>query len=349
MEYTVSIIIPYYCTPVEVFSKCMGSILSAGLSDVEIIVIDDGSPEKYWPIVDKYAEEMNTRIIRVANAGVSSARNRGIQEAKGKWILFADSDDYMNPSSLNEVVAYARNNEGDIVIFNGGSDDGEIHYNTTFLKQGINYAAKKEDRLSLMESALAVGIIPKGYIQYFSLGAPYCKLLRTDFLRQNHLQFDVNVKFAEDTLFSLNIYKDATDIRFFDIYLYFYVEYSQSVTRKYRPGLSKDMSVFFDKTYSFLKNNNIYVDLEYAYLLRAEFEITRAFFMEFFHQQNDDRDARKKYLEFIHQEPYRTALEKDYLPVGNIKTRVFRVLLKRGYGRSYRMLKTINRLSHRRK
>ena len=344
MDCFISFVIPYYCTSSELFNRCMSSILSTELDNIEIIVIDDGSPKEYQPIVDAYASYKHVRIIRTSNEGVSAARNRGIQEAKGKWILFIDSDDYINTFSLNLINDFAKDYEGDVVILNGGRDiNGTIDYNTTFLQQGINYASTKEGKLRLMESALSLGKIPRGYVQYFTLGAPYCKLIRVDFLKQNDLIFDTDVKFAEDTLFSLNLYHNAKEIQYLDLYFYYYDQSSGSVTRKYRPGLSKDMDVFFEKTKSFLDRNDLYKDLEYAFLLRAEFEVLRSLKFEFFHIQNTDKDANQKYIEFIRKEPYRTALKKDYFPPKNIKQRVFRAFIKRGYGKIWYMARRIKR------
>lgn len=252
----------------------MNSILLADLEDIEILIIDDGSSEEYFEIVDQYKNNSQIRIIRTKNMGVSSARNRGILEAKGKWLLFIDSDDYVDPQSLREIEYYAKNHKSDVVIVSGGRDDnGKIDYNTNFLKQEINYAANDRDRIALMESALSVGILPKGYKQYFSLGAPYCKLLSVDYLRNKNLLFDENVKFAEDTLFSLQIYLSANDIRYLDVNLYYYVNNTQSATRRFRPGLSKDMDMFFDRICAFIDNNNLWDSLEKAFYLRAEFEV----------------------------------------------------------------------------
>lgn len=343
MEYLISVVIPFYCTPSELFIRCMNSILLADLEDIEILIIDDGSSEEYFEIVDQYNNNPQIRIIRTRNMGVSSARNRGILEAKGKWILFVDSDDYVDPQSLRKIEHYAKSHKGDVVIVSGGRDDnGKIDYNTNFLIEGLNYAANDRDKTALMESALSVGILPIGYKQYFSLGAPYCKLLSVDYLRNNNLLFNENVKFAEDTLFSLQIYLSANDIRYLDVNLYYYVNNTQSVTRRFRPGLSKDMDVFFEKTNLFLKENRVATVLERAYLIRAEFEVTRVFYLEFFNPKNRDSNNRRNYFEFIEREPYCSALKANYLPVGNFKQRVFKLLVHTGKGNAYILLKNVN-------
>lgn len=313
MDCLLSIVIPFYCTPKELFRKCMSSLLSAQLDCMEIIVVNDGSSEEYTPILDSFQNEKSVRVIHTPNAGVSSARNRGIHEAKGKWIMFVDSDDYVNPAVLVKAVHYIQNHQGDIVILNGGCDyNGTIRYNTTFLQEGKNYAADEKDKISIMESALSVGKIPQGYIQYYTLGAPYSKMLRTNFLRQNHLEFDTKVKLAEDALFSLYLYQHAKDIQFLNWNIYYYVNNPSSATRKFRPGFSVDMDVFFDHVKQFMTNYHLEEELKKAYYVRAQFEIYRCIRLEYFHPDNNDPDATKKFNQIVKREPYYMAMTKEY-------------------------------------
>ncbi len=337
MDRVISIVIPYYRTPRGLFLRCMESILAARLPDVEVIVVDDGSPEEYRPVPDSYAGVESVRVLHVPNAGVSAARNRGVREAAGKWIMFVDSDDYVNPEALKAAAVCAREQSGDVVLFSGGSDvNGVIRYNTTFLKPGINYAATESGRVSLMESALAVGKLPRGYIQYYTLGAPYSKLLRTDFLRQNGLAFDQDVKLAEDALFSLYVYQAARDITFVDQNLYYYVYNPESVTRRYRPGFSADMDVFFDRVKAFMTRFGLEKELERAYYIRAQFEIDRCIRLEYFHPDNKQPGAAGALRRFIAKEPYRTALKSEYLLEGGRTRRLRLFLLRHGMVRTMR-------------
>ena len=270
----ISIIVPVYNVE-RYIKKCLLSICNQSYKDFECLIVDDGSKDNSINIAKEVVgEDDRFLFFTKENGGLSDARNFGLEKAKGEYVCFIDSDDYVDPQSLREIEYYAKNHKSDVVIVSGGRDDnGKIDYNTNFLKQEINYAANDRDRIALMESALSVGILPKGYKQYFSLGAPYCKLLSVDYLRNKNLLFDENVKFAEDTLFSLQIYLSANDIRYLDVNLYYYVNNTQSATRRFRPGLSKDMDMFFDRICAFIDNNNLWDSLEKAFYLRAEFEV----------------------------------------------------------------------------
>ena len=344
MERLISVIVPYYCTPKQLFQKCIDSVIIKDSKNIEIIVIDDGSPKEYQEIIRQVTNNTDVRVINAPHQGVSAARNTGIAEAKGEWITFVDSDDYVDKETLKKVSDHIDLFSGDVELFSGGLDkNGVIIRNTSFLKENYNYGKKRGDKMSIMESALSAGLLPEGYIQKFSYGSPYCKLFNRNFLISNKLRFNESVKFAEDTLFLLNVYIHANSIYYHDWYFYNYVDNEQSVTRKFRPGISGDMDVFFSQVKKLLQNNGVFSDLEKAYYLRAQLEVDRSFFLEFFHPYNKDINAPKRYKSFICKEPYKTALHKDYVPRKNIRQRVFRFLIINGYGNLYKLIRKLKK------
>ena len=349
MKDLITVVVPFYCTPKDLFRRCLESILVEGVSNIEVLVVDDGSPEPHQETLREVTNDSRVRVIYAPHAGVSAARNRGIREAKGKWITFVDSDDYFNSEIFKRIADEVSAFSGDVEIFNGGQDKyGNISVSKTFLRENHNYAADFSDKISIMESALSVGILPKGCIHYFSYGAPYCKLFRRDFLVNNNLYFDESVKLAEDALFSLYMYQHAQSIYYHDWFLYHYVEYTGSVTRKYRPGFSDDMDIFFARVKAFIEKYHLEEELGKGYLLRAEFEVCRCFEREFFNPQNTDPKAQEKYNAFIQKEPYREALKARCLPVGNIRQGIYRFLIRHGLGGVYVNVKKIKGMLKRR-
>lgn len=109
-----SIIIPLYnCSPV--ITRCLASI---DYPEAEIIVVDDGSTDDSAKIVRDYSHKhKNVRLIQKKNGGVSSARNTGIESAKGKYIMFIDADDYLVPGGINRVIQLAEQNDADVVTY----------------------------------------------------------------------------------------------------------------------------------------------------------------------------------------------------------------------------------------
>ncbi len=112
----VSIIVPVYNVE-EYLNRCVDSILAQTFTDFELILVDDGSPDNCGTICDEYAvKDKRVRVIHQTNGGLSAARNAGIEEAKGKYILFCDSDDYVSPRWCETLVAASAKGQGEFVF-----------------------------------------------------------------------------------------------------------------------------------------------------------------------------------------------------------------------------------------
>lgn len=115
-----SIIVPIYNVE-KYLHKCVDSILDQDLSsdEYEIILVDDGSPDKCGAIADEYATNYgNVRVIHQENGGLSAARNTGIEAAKGEYIQFVDSDDYLEPNVLGKLLNRVQRDNLDVLRFN---------------------------------------------------------------------------------------------------------------------------------------------------------------------------------------------------------------------------------------
>lgn len=96
----ISIIIPVYNSETHL-DTCIQSICRQSYTDFELILVDDGSTDRSASICDGYAsKDTRIRVLHQANAGVSAARNKGIDNARGEWLTFIDSDDYVEPGYL---------------------------------------------------------------------------------------------------------------------------------------------------------------------------------------------------------------------------------------------------------
>ena len=103
MKDLISVIVPVYNVE-KYLNKCLDSIISQTYTNLEIILIDDGSTDNCGKICDEYAsKDKRIKVIHKENAGVSSARNYGIQCATGDWIMFVDSDDWIEFDAINSI------------------------------------------------------------------------------------------------------------------------------------------------------------------------------------------------------------------------------------------------------
>ena len=118
-----SFIIPVYNVERWV-PGCLESVVQQGFEDYEVILVDDGATDGSPQICDEYAARYpQIRVIHQENQGLSGARNTGIREAKGEYVYFVDSDDFLVPNSLSKVLEIALSNDADVAGFNslGGS------------------------------------------------------------------------------------------------------------------------------------------------------------------------------------------------------------------------------------
>ena len=113
MRPKISVIVPVYNTE-KYLDRCIQSILAQTYTDFELLLVDDGSTDSSGAICDKYAEQdSRVRVFHKENGGVSSARNQGLDNAKGEWITFVDSDDWVDREFFNIL---SKSSKPDILI-----------------------------------------------------------------------------------------------------------------------------------------------------------------------------------------------------------------------------------------
>ena len=112
----VSVIVPVY-NVAEYLGQCLDTILLQTLQDIEVICVDDGSTDNSLNILNTYAMfDERLKVIHQENAGAGPARNRGIKEATGDFLIFLDGDDFFHPEMLEKMVVKAEEDNSDVVI-----------------------------------------------------------------------------------------------------------------------------------------------------------------------------------------------------------------------------------------
>lgn len=222
----VSVVIPVY--KVEPYlRRCVDSVLAQTLSDLEIILVDDGSPDHCPEICDEYASKHeNIQVVHKPNGGLASARNAGMRVAQGDYILFVDSDDWIDPETAAELVSVAENYQVDFVRFRPmyagwpGHEDGSICDFGT--EQGMHEGLYRKQEI-------AEAIYPRLFATpQMTLGvivAAWRSLYRRAFLEKNMLYFDEEVRYSEDTIFSAKVVMAAASFYYLDggrFYHYFF-------------------------------------------------------------------------------------------------------------------------------
>ena len=151
-----SIIIPIYKVE-QYLCKCVDSVLNQDYEDYEIILVDDGSPDKCPLICDGYAKEhVNINVIHQENGGLSAARNAGLNVAKGEYVMFVDSDDYVEQNVLGTLVQTMEEKQLDVLRFNyqNVNEQYEIFLPYKDAKRDVNYSENVVDGETFLNERL---------------------------------------------------------------------------------------------------------------------------------------------------------------------------------------------------
>ena len=201
---TVSVIIPVYNVE-QYLEECLDSAVNQTLHDIEIICINDGSTDLSPEILEKYrVTDSRITVLDQENRGISAARNRGLQIARGEYIAFLDSDDRLEPEALELLVDTARKNDAEIVVF-----QRDIFYETEELAEKHFSTLNTVDRVS--DVCTGVTFIRQSKDANTYNVAVWHALWRRDLLEKNGISFMEGI-IHEDYLFSFQTYMAAARV-----------------------------------------------------------------------------------------------------------------------------------------
>jgi len=249
----ISVIVPVYKT--EIFlRRCVESILAQTFSDFEIILIDDGSPDNCGAICDNFAEQYSTiKVIHQVNQGVSAARNAGIAAAMGEWIMFVDSDDWIEPEMLDVMVTQAEGMDYNVDICISGyvADKCDGSYRSEF-KQLAGYRLQNAEKIDLYKHRLLTTMVG-GYGELVRMSVSVAKLYRKSLLIDNNIIFIQGIMWGEDRLFNLFAIHYAKNIVFCKGTFYHYDVNLSSASNSFKPGAMDSMHLLLHELESFIK------------------------------------------------------------------------------------------------
>lgn len=213
----VSIIVPIYNVDKEYFNKCIDSIVNQTLKDIEIILVDDGSTNGVDEICSHLAKKDNRIVfIQQKNQGVSVARNNAIKIANGEYIMFADSDDWLERDACEKLYKYTA---PDIDIIIGRNYNFFVESNK---EQESNFYGKKINEIDNKYELYKMLLIDNPKNKYAYLATPWAKLYRRTLLNSKNISFNSDVKIGEDMLFNLDSITLGNKIIIVDELIYHY-------------------------------------------------------------------------------------------------------------------------------
>lgn len=245
MKNKVSVVVPCYNSSKTII-RCLDSILNQTYENIEILLIDDGSTDDTYKLVEKkYLNNAKLKYFKNSNHGVSYSRNYGIEKSTGDYVVFVDSDDYVERDMIDVLV----NNigSGDLVISNKYCVKNNTVVSSYFDNQKI---------------VLTSGDIGKMY--YMSiLNPPYCKLYKRKILEKNKIRFPENLSLGEDLCFNLDyINSSSNQIIYINIPLYYYYISTTGLGKKYYRNMFEQKKFIIDKFDIILNKIDNYNDRE---------------------------------------------------------------------------------------
>jgi len=242
----ISVIVPIYNAE-RYIRECITSILIQTYSDWELLLVDDGSSDRSGFICDEFAQhDDRIRVFHTNNRGASSARNLGIKEMTGQWVIFVDADDYISSTTFEICMKQCIDNKLDLIQF---------YYS----------------RSSLNNVCVGIGTPPLSCNEYI-MKRKYLlciggSMISTSIINNNHIHFDEHLKLAEDQIFMMECLLFAKCLQRISNNLYFYRDTPNSITSHQQ---TKDILETINKLVDFKPRYNAFIpsiDQSICYLL----------------------------------------------------------------------------------
>lgn len=309
----ISIVVPVYNVE-QYIKKCLESLVRQTFKDIEIIIIDDGSPDESYKIYEQYADrDDRIKIIKKKNEGVSEARNTGIQNASGDFLMFVDSDDWMEPDGCEILYNEYLKNKADLVVADAHTvTNGKKYINRIFLR---DFVTDSRDFIRQYQAAcIGYGYnpMPADKTNVSGLGSPWNKLYSRKIIVDNNLKYDPYVKgIYDDNLFTLYYLSAIHKVSYVAKPIYNYRIVTQSLTQSFKANSLEISSRIFEKIQEFIKKQEEPQFFEkpfYMYVIRR---LSAELSVYYFCRQNGKKfsEQKKELKTMLEKEPYATALK----------------------------------------
>lgn len=253
----ISVIVPVYKAE-HYLARCVDTLLAQTFDDFEVILVDDGSPDNSGAICDEYAlKDKRVRVIHQPNAGVSMARQKGLDNARGEYVIHADPDDWVEPDMLKELYAKAKEEDADMVIC-----DFYGHY-------GGKVVYERQQPSSLDHNTVLCDMFKHLF------GSCWNKLVRRVCFLKFDIHFSEGVSFCEDLLINSTLLRHNIKVAYLPNAFYHYdccINSNSLVRKKTYATFEKDkrLILLFEKALS----SSVVVEkakshMSYLLLLRA--------------------------------------------------------------------------------
>lgn len=241
----VSVVIPVYNVE-KYLDACVNSVLTQSYQNIEIILVNDGSPDRSPELCDKLAENnSNIKVVHKKNGGLSDARNYGISNTTGDYILFLDSDDTLEKDAISELIKKAIATMADIVM-----PDRYVQVDEETGKRTLKYHFDKSSHIQDPKTFAIEVVIGRG-----RAWRAHALLYKTSLIKKYDFKFPVGY-IAEDIVFNLQLLAKANKIEFYNKSTLNYLKRSGSITTIFQEDLDDTFLFIDEKVKEFLVSSD---------------------------------------------------------------------------------------------
>lgn len=299
----VSIIVPVYKVPEQYLRKCIESTMAQTLQNIEILLVDDGSPDKCGEICDTYAKiDSRIKVLHKQNGGLSSARNHGCKAACGKWIMFVDGDDWIEPDMCQNMCNAGEEKQVQLVMCGIMKDYGKSATEYKFyLEDGKVYRGHEcrwlQQQLLVYNGNIAVA---------------YSKLIDRKLLMDNQIFHDeVLRQGAEGLEFNLRLFEKLESATFINKPFYHYVYNENSISASHNEANHEFVIKCFEKIKVLIDTSDNKEMLKPWFDNRLLYVIVTTAISGYFNPTNTEpyADKKRKYSAYLGKPIVKEALQ----------------------------------------
>lgn len=229
MNALVSVIVPVYNVEKHL-DRCVESLVTQSYPNLEIILVDDGSTDQSSAMCDSWScKDNRVSVIHKENAGAGMARNTGLAHASGRYVLFVDSDDYIQRTAVEKCLCEAGTTKADIVMF--GRND--VYADGKVIPKPV-----KKDKMHFSGREVQTDILPGLFTYERGMGTSvWGKLYNLELIQSNSIQFRSEREvLSEDACFNLNVLSLVSSVSLLPEQMYYYYKNDNSLSHSYKPG-----------------------------------------------------------------------------------------------------------------
>ncbi len=323
----ITAVIPFYNVNSELFTNCIQSIFSQSYESYEVIVVDDGSDQKYYDFLESIKNmDPRIQIIHKENGGVSEARNYGTNVANGEYITYVDADDILHVDFFKQAIDLIKNNNADFII--GAikkydvSEIEELKQLASKTNNDVRYKIYKESEVdSLVPHLLSSNQFIKFDNGGFINRGPVARLLKTEVART--ISFPLGIPLGEDIIWNQKILEKSNQVIIVENEWYYYIQNNESAVHKYRKDAVSTVNKAATALMDIIDLNNDEIYKAFCSKLLADLR-SIIFQNCWFCKENPDGIITKfhSYLKIKHIKPW-NIITFRYFKIGNVKEKIF--------------------------